>query len=157
MRKIFICCVLALLFLAACSSVDKKFENTAAPSPASPTSTTEYATMSAEEKESTPLAEGYINETDLESARKAAKEYLEDLRIRSGDILSYSELRMNPEDPTRSGYGGNISLENIIVFRVDLELKEAWSGFDEGKYSEWSIIITRADKNSDWEYRTAGY
>ena len=100
-----------------------------------------------------------FNEEEIAKAGVIAYQYLEGLRTESIGALEYSKIRYDPGDPERECYGTelNIDSKNIIVFRADLNVIHEWDGFDANKYDDWSIIITRKDKDSNWEFKDAGY
>jgi len=73
----------------------------------------------------------------------------------------------NEDDPMRRSYvmygRGSINgtnIEDVIVFRVSFNVKypEGVSGaFNEGDYTNWSIILIREDKESSWLIDGQGY
>lgn len=98
-----------------------------------------------------------LSEKDVEDARKIAGDYLRDLEGKSNGAFTYSELRFDADDLMRKNYKAGISTENIVVFKVDLDVQKAWDGFDAMKYTDWSIIVTRSGNDADWQFTDAGY
>lgn len=142
------CCALLLLALTACT---KEIPDESNITPAVSNSINVQSSPSVSDQAGEP------SESDLASARKIAEAYLQTLKTKSEGHLAYSELRFDADNPMRTNYRAGISLENIIVFRADLDVDKAWSGFDAGKYTDWNIIITREDNSSEWKYTDAGY
>jgi hypothetical protein len=148
-------CVLTMLLSMSCSlkATEKPVTEDSKP-------VEEYITDPAIETTQTPGAEqekNELSEKDLENARKIAEDYVMDLAGKSNGTLKYSELRFDPDDLMRQNYRAGISLENIVVFKVDLDVQKAWNGFDARKYTDWSIIVTRSGIDSNWQFEGAGY
>ncbi|MDP4119603.1 MAG: M56 family metallopeptidase [Bacillota bacterium] len=81
--------------------------------------------------------------------------------------ISQVNISYNPQDSDRLSYlqhgGGansNISIENVIVFKVDFNVKftGSYTGpWSEGNYTGWSMTLVRKDKNSPWLISATGY
>ena len=83
------------------------------------------------------------------------------------EMRTLLSIDYNEDDPMRKSYveygRGSINstkLEDVIVFRVSFNVKYpkgASSSFNEGDYTNWSIILIRDSKESSWLIDDQGY
>lgn len=83
------------------------------------------------------------------------------------EIRTLLSVTYNPEDSMRESYvkygNGSVNgteLDNVIVFRVSFNIAypQGLAGaFEEGDYTDWSMILIREDKDSPWLIDDQGY
>ena len=83
------------------------------------------------------------------------------------EILTLLSIDYNEDDPMRKIYieqgRGNINgtkIEDVIVFKVSFNVKYAKGAsgsFNEGDYTNWSMILIREDKEASWFIDGQGY
>lgn len=83
-------------------------------------------------------------------------------------ILTLKDIRYDADDAGRGEYVkdgmgsvNNVSVDNVIVFRVDYNVSAPEGGdigaYNEGDYSDWKMILIRDGKNGKWLIDDMGY
>lgn len=83
------------------------------------------------------------------------------------ETITLNNISINLNDQMRKEYVetgrgsvNNVSIENVIVFRVDYTVnipKGGKSAYEDGKYEDYCMILVRDNKNSQWLIDDMGY
>lgn len=109
-----------------------------------------------------------IQEKDREAILKTLTPIYNQPNVVFGDgIRTLLSIDYNEDDPMRKSYvehgRGSINgtqKEDVIVFRVSFNVKYpkgASGSFNEGDYTNWSMILIREGKESPWLIDDQGY
>ena len=82
--------------------------------------------------------------------------------------ITLKDIRYNPQDPMRESYvksgGGSINntpIEDVIVFKCDFNVHYPdgimTASWDEGDYTDWSVILVRQSVGAEWFIADNGY
>jgi len=95
-----------------------------------------------------------------ENATSLATEDI-DIALHSVTYDSQSDMRRSYVE-SGGGRENNTPIENVIVFKTSFEVLNTGEGeyggsWSKGLYPDWSVILTRSDKNAAWLIASQGY